>query len=338
MATSAATLHVLPNFPLVSQLEAANAPPDGNPPENARFDCVPASLAAAIQYYTGQRVSPDALKDAEYGQTYANAGTALRRYVDDATDLARAKYHITCVPYNNTNTVWLVGRVHTWLRQGYPVIATIPSQWATAHDMATLAHPPFSTHVICFYGEIDGGLVSDNPWGGFAHSGSDAYWQGRLCEGQIWAVVKEADVPTAVTGVPTGWKDDGAVLTAPNGQRVKAGFREYVLAHNWAANNWPVADEYAANPVERANPKSGAGSRQEFRFNSLIWTAAAGVYVPSIGTEYATVAQALVAAQAQVAALQAQLAAAQAQAAKDDPVAAKWLAIGNALKDGIGEL
>ena len=217
------------------------------------------------------------------------------------------------------------------------MIATIPSQWGTAHDMATLAHPPFSTHVVCFYGEIAGGLEAMNPWRAMNHQGSDEYWQGRLCEGQIWAVVKEADVPAAVTGVPADWKDDGVTLTAPNGQRVKAGFREYVLAHNWAANNWPVADEYAANPVERANPKSGAGSRQEFRFNSLIWTQAAGVYVPSIGTEYATVAQALVAAQAQVAALQAQLAAAQ-QAAKDDPVKDAALHALQAVKAALGEL
>ena len=243
------------------------------------------------------------------------------------------------MPYNNSNTVWLVGRIHTWLAQGYPVIATIPSQWGTAHDMATLAHPPFSTHVVCFYGEIAGGLESMNPWHGVNHTGSDEYWQGRLCEGQIWAVVKEADVPAAVTGVPADWKDDGVTLTAPNGQRVKAGFREYVLAHNWAANNWPVGDEYntAPNPVERANPKSGAGSRQEFRFNALIWTQAAGVYVPSIGTEYATVASALTTAQAQVAALQAQLAAAQ-QAAKDDPVKDAALHALQAVKAALGEL
>lgn len=189
MAT--ATLHVLPKFPFIDQLSEKDGATD-YPAENARFDCVPCSFAAAIEYYTGQHVTGDELKDAEYGETYANAGTALRRYIDNATDLARAKYHVTCVPYNNTNTVWLVGRIHTWLAQGYPVIATIPSQWGTAHDMATLAHPPFSTHVICFYGEIAGGLVAMNPWKSYHHQGSDAYWQGRLCEGQIWAVVKEA--------------------------------------------------------------------------------------------------------------------------------------------------
>ena len=331
------SLAVLPNFPFKDQLSEATT--DGYPPENARFDCVATSFAAAIQYYDGGYVSGDELKDAEYGQSYKDAGTALRRYVDDATDLARSKYHVTAIPYSNTNTIWLVGRIHTWLKQGYPVIATIPSQWGNSYPMATLAHPPFSTHVIVFYGEIDGGLEAMNPWKSYHHQGSDAYWQGRLCEGQIWAVVKEADVPTAVTGVPTGWKDDATagVLTAPNGQRVKAGFREYVLAHSWAANNWPVADEYSANPVERANPKSGAGSRQEFRFNALIWTQAAGVYVPSIGTEYATVAQALTAAQAHVAALQAQLAAAQ-QAAKDDPVKDAALHALQAVKAALGEL
>src|SRR5690348_11587831 len=180
------TLAVLPSFPMVSQLESS--PPDGHPPENARYDCVPASLAAAIMYYDGGVVSPDALKDAEYGETYANAGTSLKRYIDDASDLARAKYHVTCVPYNNTNTIYLRGKIHTWLQAGYPVIATIPSAWNIGHPMDVLAHPPFSTHVIVFYGEIAGGLVADNPWGGFKHTGTDAYWQERLCEGQVWAV------------------------------------------------------------------------------------------------------------------------------------------------------
>ena len=334
-------LAVLPNFPMVSQLAGADVPPDGNPPENARYDCVPASLAAAIMYYRGGVVSPDALKDAEYGETYANAGTALRRYIDDATDLARAKYHVTAVPYNNTNTVWLAGRIHTWLRQGYPVIATIPSQWGTAHDMATLAHPPFSTHVVCFYGEIAGGLEAMNPWQGFSHQGSDAYWQGRLCEGQIWAVVKEADVPSVITGVPTGWKDDGVTLTAPNGHAVTQGFREYVLAHTWAANNTPATDEYSANPVEVANPAVGAGSRQDFRFCSLGWTQKNGVYVLSVGTEYAVARQqaqaaaaALAAANAQIAALQKQL----ASAPKPDPVAQAALKALQEVKAALGEL
>ena len=56
--------------------------------------------------------------------------------------------------------------------------------------------------------------------------------------------------------------------------------------------------------------------------------------MPSIGTEYATVASALTAAQAQVAALQAQLAA----APKPDPVKDAALHALQAVKAALGEL
>lgn len=179
---------ILPNFPMKNQLTEKTA--DGKPPENARFDCVAVSFASAIQFYDGGYISGDELKDAEYGDTYANAGTALWKYVDNATDLARSKYHCTAVPFNDSNTNNLVGRVHTWLRQGIPVIATIPSAWGTAHPMNVLDQPNFSTHVICFYSE-EGGLTAMNPWGGFKQTEPDSWWEGRLCYGQVWAVVRE---------------------------------------------------------------------------------------------------------------------------------------------------
>lgn len=182
---------ILPNFPMKNQLTEPTK--DGHPPENARYDCVPTSFAAAIQYLTGRTTSGDELKDAEYGETYANAGTALWRYVDQSTDRARAVYGCDATPYNSTNTHNLTAQIHKWLEEGFPVIGTIPSQWGTAHDQATLAHPNFSSHVICFYSE-EGGLTAMNPWGGFKHTGSDTYWQGRLCYAQVWKVFKESEV------------------------------------------------------------------------------------------------------------------------------------------------
>lgn len=324
------TLAVLPGFPIKNQIGEKN--PDGKPPENANYDCVPTSFAAAIQYYDGGYVSGDELKDAEYGDKYVGP-TALRAYIDQTSDLARAKYHVTAVPYDNASTVWLVGRVHTWLRQGYPVIATIPSQWGTAHDMATLAHPSFSTHVICFYGEIDGGLEAANPWGAFSQQGSDAYWQGRLCEGQIWAVVREKDI--VALQVPTGWHDSGTTITAPNGVPITQGFRDYVLTHSWAANNVPLAPErvVSAGSIEYASANAGPGSRQDFRFCSLGWTEKTGVYVIAVGQDLTVLAQQVSASQAQIAALQKQLAAALA-AAKPDPVAANLLAAVRAAAKG----
>lgn len=332
------TLAVLPNFPFLDQLTEKSL--DGYPVDNARFDCVPCSFAAAIEYYTGQHVTGQELKDAEYGATYANSGTALRRYIDDASDLARAKYHVTAVSYSSPHTASLVSRTHSWLQAGYPVIATIPSQWGIAHDQATLDNPPFSTHVICFYGEIAGGLEAMNPWHGVNHQGSDEYWQGRLCEGQIWAVVRETEAVTAT--IPTGWKDDGKTLTAPNGVQIVQGFRDYVLAHSWAANNTPLAPErvVSAGSIEYGNASVGPGSRQDFRFCSLGWTQAWGVYVIAVGQDVTALVQQLAAQQAQVASLTKQLATAQATitAEKPDPVAQAALRALQAVKAALGEL
>lgn len=40
-------------------------------------------------------------------------------------------------------------------------------------------------------------------------------------------------VSKVVSGITSGWKDDGKTLVAPNGVPVVKGFREYVLARSW---------------------------------------------------------------------------------------------------------
>lgn len=85
--------------------------------------------------------------------------------------------------------------------------------------------------------------------------------------------------------VPTGWKDDGKILTAPNGIQIREGFRNFVLANNWATDNIPLAAEQASNPVEISNPALGAGTRQVFRKTVLEWTSAHGVFVAWVGQE-----------------------------------------------------
>lgn len=80
--------------------------------------------------------------------------------------------------------------------------------------------------------------------------------------------------PTTTTpggGVPAGWRDDGAALTAPNGYPVKLAFRAYVLSHAWDADNWPLDLPQTANPVDITNPQSGGGSVQHFRKSILVW-------------------------------------------------------------------
>lgn len=86
-------------------------------------------------------------------------------------------------------------------------------------------------------------------------------------------------------GVPNGWHDDGTTLTASNGVPVVLGFREYMLANNWQANDLPLAPEEPANPVEVGWPSSGQGTRIYTMYHELAWTPAKGVYVVSVGRE-----------------------------------------------------
>lgn len=161
------------------------------------FNCVDESFAAAIQYLTGKTVYGEELKDAEYGDKY-QGGTALRVYVDQATDRARKVYGVTAEAFNSTDTTKLISQARTWLRQGFPVIATIPSAWGTAHSESVLANPNFSTHVVVFYTEDGTHMGAMNPWadsykrsrmiGGLDDSATDRYgrftrrhqWQQRL--------------------------------------------------------------------------------------------------------------------------------------------------------------
>lgn len=134
--------------------------------------------------------------------------------------------------------------------------------------------------------------------------------------------------PIASGGImaPSGWRDDGKTLTAPNGIPVKAGFRDHVLNYpgGWDATNWPMAAEQSLSETELAI-HSGAGSRQIFRTVMLVWYADRGVVAAWTGAElFAWIQQSLAQAtkiaayegliktcDAQIITLQAQLKAAQ---------------------------
>lgn len=102
--------------------------------------------------------------------------------------------------------------------------------------------------------------------------------------------------------IPTGWRDDGTTLTAPNGVGVVRGFREWVLSHSWDTNNTPLAAErvIASGSIEPGNPAMGPGSRQDFRFASLGWTQATGVYVIAVGQDIVALEQQLATANAEI--------------------------------------
>jgi hypothetical protein len=86
-------------------------------------------------------------------------------------------------------------------------------------------------------------------------------------------------------GIPNGWKDDGATLTAPNGVVVVKGFRAHILSNPWLEYNWPLRPEFTSQSIEPGNPSIGAGSRQDFRLGSLGWTTTKGVYAIWLGQD-----------------------------------------------------
>ncbi len=115
-------------------------------------------------------------------------------------------------------------------------------------------------------------------------------------------------------GIPTGWKDDGKTLTAPNGHVVVLGFRDYVLAHNWPADDVPLESEHGVESLEWQTPGAGGGSRQVFARSALRWSTGAGVGEIALGPE-------LLAVEARLAAVKQQLANLQQQLATGEPAA-----------------
>lgn len=118
--------------------------------------------------------------------------------------------------------------------------------------------------------------------------------------------------------IPTGWKDDGTTLTAPNGEKVVLGFRDHILNSQWDAGNVPLDMEYHTNTVLLHNPGIGAGQEQLFRDGILWYTTTKGVvWEPYLGLEIAAMIeqwkQVRAQKDAQITDLQQQLATAQKQ-------------------------
>jgi hypothetical protein len=248
------------NYPFINQL--ASPTHDGHADENAAMNCVPSCIASGLDYLLHGNYSPDDLKDACYGEGYIGA-TAAVGYVTFC-----AKLGVRLSPING-NTTYLVQQIHAQLSQSHPVIGTIPSSYNPPADPMN----PGESHCIAFYKDEPGVLVAMNPWNAFAHVGSDAYWIARLCFGQVWTMQK---VSTTTVNIPQGWKDSNNILVAPNGKNVQHGFRQYVLAHEWHPDDYPLTGEMGV---------AGGETTQLFRSRRLIWTAPAGVTERYLGDE-----------------------------------------------------
>lgn len=285
------------HFPFVNQLNSPTL--DGGPDNNAEFNCVPASICAGLRYLTGNNsFEPDQLKDWAYGEGWVNSGTAATAFVGFCD-----QHGVNLHAVETNSHEQAVQEAHTLLARGIPVIFTQQDDYAP---------PQFRnvwTHVCIWYKDTPTSLTAMDPFGAREISFTDAIWASRLRSNELWAMEKKT-----MTTVPQGWHDDGTILTAPNNIPVKLGFRQYVLTHNWDANNYPLAAEEGVPQLEISNPALGGGTWQPFRWTVLEWTTQRGVFEMWTGQELLGVRSQAATLQAQIKTLQDQLAQTQGSA------------------------
>jgi hypothetical protein len=173
-------LSTLLNFPMVSQLTQITS--DGRPSENAPYDCVAASIGAAILWYQGksqwdQDINPDKLKDAAYGENWKNQGTAASAYVAYVASLGYKLYSV------NGLVGQLPGLAHEYLAKNLPVIFTerdpyVPASYGWSH-------------VCVWYSDSPGQLTALDPYIGKPITRSDQEWVTELIGNELWIVEEE---------------------------------------------------------------------------------------------------------------------------------------------------
>lgn len=252
----------LQNFPMKSQRTE-------DPGQvNAEYDCVATSIAAGVQFLTGQPLTGSELKNRIYGANFVGA-TYMSDYVAEV-----ARHGVTLRTLTGTMP-GLLGNIREELALGHPVIAAELDPYVSA-DLDW-------THMLAFYGCTATTLTAMDPYIAQPVTKTDAEWSKVLKYNAIWPLVKPQ--PGLVEHVPPAWKDDGTTLLAPNGIPVVKGFRSYILVHGWDGDDLPLEAEQGAAQLEISNPSLGGGTRQRFRRSTLEWTRVRGVFEAWTGPE-----------------------------------------------------
>jgi hypothetical protein len=154
----------LVGFPMLSQRDSD---------VNALYNCVAASIAAALEYLTGKTFRAGEVKDAVYGSTYVG-GTAGWKYVAYC-----AQQGVKLEPING-NGDQLVAALHAEIAAGHACLITETDPYASGW-----------THVCAAY-KCDGGSVTVmDPWIDEPVWKSDATWATQLADNQIWRLELE---------------------------------------------------------------------------------------------------------------------------------------------------
>ena len=287
--------------PIIDQRAQVGA--DGRPPEDGNMDCVPASLASMAAALLRTPQNADAYHDDVYGQGYVGLQNP-QLYVPYL-----AAKGLKLIAYTGTPAD-LLARALATIRSGKPVLLSIPSDWNDNPPTSQFAHMVAGCDVDSTHGtDWDHlTLTAMNPWTAAYQTQTLNWWQERLamCAYKaMWVMEGGSSV-----GVPTGWRDDGTTMVAPNGVQVVHGFRAYILGHTWDAGNVPLNLEYHADPVSPAHPEWLDGQRQDFRDGSLVWLKQfqdRGSFAAENGADFAAVAHQLADAKTLIAQLEAEL-------------------------------
>jgi hypothetical protein len=106
-------------------------------------------------------------------------------------------------------------------------------------------------HFVCVVGKCKDGYVVMDGDNYLIEQEFSIYSYETLSAADICGLLMLDITPKGThVAVPSGWKDNGSVLTAPNGKSVVRGFRSYVIDHNpqWDANLQPLEEEWADAP------------------------------------------------------------------------------------------
>lgn len=202
----------LQGFPFLNQLDLWDTT-DGRPSEDRFFLCVPTSIAAGVQYLTGKHLSPDAMKDAVYGEAWVNMGTSASAFAG-LCDLNGVKLY----PRGGD----CVAIAHEELAHDHPVLFTQQDDYAPSH--------PDWTHVCVWYKDGPGWLSAMDPFGGKELRYDDYTWRTRMRANEVWIMARTQEQGDEMITLQDPWiashfQDVG------NGQW-KCKHNEYIIGGN----------------------------------------------------------------------------------------------------------
>jgi len=158
---------MLPDFPLKGQLLDTTE-------VNRFWDCVPTSIAAALQFLTGQDFDGGQIKDLIYGPAYIG-GTAARDYVDYC-----ARFRVKLFAVNGGGQA-LVNEACGQIAKGNPVLFTEPDPYD---------NPQLYSHVIVACGFDAQNVCCMDPYIQQIVSKSRQEWAAILEFGQVWPLAR----------------------------------------------------------------------------------------------------------------------------------------------------